>query len=80
MFRLNLNLGQHDEMPEALDQTADCSFTMPASTVSKAQVRSISVDNHEEPPEKWVRYVAKYQYHVEIDNRVETDSDHEGSD
>lgn len=79
LFVLHLSLGQHDEVPEQLEQWADVSFTMPASTVSKAQVRSISVENPD-PPEKWVRYIAKYQYKVEIDNQVETESDKETSD
>ena len=39
---------------------------MPSSTVSKSQVRSISV-NTSEPPDKWVTYCAKYNYKVEIE-------------
>ena len=39
---------------------------MPNSTVSRAQVRSISVDS-EEPPDKWVHHLAKYEYEVEIE-------------
>ncbi|GFN97739.1 Ap-1 complex subunit mu-2 [Plakobranchus ocellatus] len=77
VFVLHLGLGAHDEIPEQLEQTAACSFTMPASTVSKAQVRSISVDA-QDPPEKWVRYIARYSYTVEIDNQMEdTESDKE---
>ena len=79
LFVLRLAMGQHDDVPESLEQWADCSFTMPASTVSKAQVRSISVENST-PPEKWVRYIAKYNYRVEIDNVIETESDHETSE
>ena len=78
MFVLHLGLGAHDEIPDQLEQTASCSFTMPASTVSKAQVRSISVDT-QDPPEKWVRYIARYNYMVEIDNQVEAESDKEPS-
>ena len=77
LFVLHLSMGPHDEVPDSLATWADVSFTTPASTVSKAQVRSISVDNPN-PPEKWVRYIAKYNYKVEIDNVVETESDHEG--
>lgn len=43
---------------------------MPSCTVSKSQVRSISVENPT-PPEKWVKYLAKYHYRIEIDHRDE---------
>ena len=76
LFVLRLDLGAHDEIPDTLEEWANVEFNMPASTVSKAQVRSISVENPD-PPEKWVRYVAKYQYRVQIDNHVETSSDKE---
>lgn len=77
MFVLRLDLGPHDEIPEAFEEWATASFTMPATTVSKTQVRSISVENPN-PPEKWVRYVAKYEYKVQMECRVETTSDLEG--
>lgn len=67
LFRLTLDLGPHDEVPESFEEYADVEFTMPASTVSQTQVRSISVENPN-PPEKWVRYIAKYEYKVEIDH------------
>jgi hypothetical protein len=72
-----LDLGQHDEIPDTFEEWANVEFNMPATTVSKTQVRSISIENPD-PPEKWVRYIAKYQYRVQIDNKVETSSDHEG--
>lgn len=77
LFVLRLDLGQHDEIPESFEEWANVEFNTPATTVSKAQVRSISVENPT-PPEKWVRYMAKYQYRVQMDCKVETDSDHEG--
>ena len=41
---------------------------MPNSTVSRAQVRSISINNPAEtPPDRWVHHLAKYQYQVEMD-------------
>ncbi|KAL5009161.1 hypothetical protein ScPMuIL_014742 [Solemya velum] len=67
LFRLTLDLGPHDEIPESFAEYADVEFTMPASTISQTQVRSISVENPN-PPEKWVRYIAKYEYQVEIDH------------
>ncbi|KAL8611095.1 hypothetical protein ACOMHN_064385 [Nucella lapillus] len=79
MFVLRLDLGSHDELPSGLEEWCDVSFTTPATTVSKAQVRSISVENPD-PPGKWVRYVSKYQYRVQLDNKVETTSDIEHDD
>lgn len=38
---------------------------MPSTTVSHTTLRSISVSN-ENPPEKFVRYIAKYEYKVEM--------------
>ncbi|XP_076442767.1 uncharacterized protein LOC143281440 [Babylonia areolata] len=74
LFVLRLDLGQYDDIPDTFEEWVNVEFNMPATTVSKAQVRSISVDNPN-PPEKWVRYVAKYHYRVQIDNKVETSSD-----
>lgn len=79
LFVLRLDLGQHDEIPDTFEEWACAEFNTPATTVSKAQVRSLSVENPN-PPEKWVRYIAKYQYRVQIDNKVETSSDHDGDD
>ena len=76
LFVLRLSLGQHDEIPESFEEWATVHFNTAASTVSKAQVRSISVEN-DNSPEKWVHYTAKYQYRVEIDNRMESSSDQE---
>lgn len=78
LFVLRLDLGPHDEIPDSFEEWASVEFNTPATTVSKTQVRSISVENPN-PPEKWVRYIAKYEYRVQIDCQVETASDHEGS-
>jgi hypothetical protein len=40
---------------------------MPATTVSHCVARSISVSNVEEPPEKYVRYLARHEYKVAIE-------------
>lgn len=70
MFKLTLEFGAHDEVPESFEQFTTVDFTMPSCTVSKSQVRSISVENPT-PPEKWVKYLAKYHYRIEIDHRDE---------
>lgn len=65
-----MEFGAHDEVPESFEQFTTVDFTMPSCTVSKSQVRSISVENPT-PPEKWVKYLAKYHYRIEIDHRDE---------
>lgn len=40
---------------------------MPCSTVSQSQIRSIAVTNPN-PPEKWVRSSARYEYRIEIEH------------
>ena len=64
---MTLDLSAHDEIPDTFEQYTTVDFTMPSCTVSQSQVRSISVENPN-PPEKWVRYVAKYHYRIEIDH------------
>ncbi|XP_064599696.1 putative stoned B-like protein [Liolophura sinensis] len=68
LFQLKMDLGPHDEKPAEFEKYADIEFTMPSSTVSKTQVRSVSVANPN-PPEKWVKYVGKYQMRVEIEHQ-----------
>lgn len=70
LFKLTLEFGAHDELPDSFEQFTTVDFTMPSCTVSKSQVRSISVENPT-PPEKWVKYIAKYHYKIEIDHRDE---------
>ena len=82
MFKLTLELGPHDVIPETFEQNAEVRFTMPSCTASQTQIRSISVENPN-PPDKWVRYVAKYEYtvavnHIDHVNKVSpVDSDSE---
>ena len=40
---------------------------MPCSTTSQSQIRSIAVTNPN-PPEKWVRSSARYEYRIEIEH------------
>ncbi|CAH1791265.1 unnamed protein product [Owenia fusiformis] len=67
IFILRLDLGPHDIMPETYEQYAEVEFTMPNTTVSKCAVRSIAVEGPDDPPEKWVNYLSKYEYKVEIE-------------
>ncbi|RWS23528.1 protein stoned-B-like protein [Leptotrombidium deliense] len=65
LLLLRLPLTSFDQVPDKFYDYVHVEFTMPATTVSHAVVRSISVTN-ENPPEKFVRYVAKHEYKVEI--------------
>lgn len=67
LFRLKLELGPHDEMPTSFETHTHVSFTMPCSTVSQSQIRSIAVTNPN-PPEKWVRSSARYEYRIEVEH------------
>ncbi|XP_074659608.1 uncharacterized protein LOC141912249 [Tubulanus polymorphus] len=73
LFVCRIDLGAHDDIPEMYEKYAEVEYTMPGSTVSRTAVRSISVDNPN-PPEKWVRYIAKYEYKVEIDHTHELEN------
>ncbi|KAH6926938.1 hypothetical protein HPB50_024275 [Hyalomma asiaticum] len=66
LFLLRLDLTSFDQIPSSFDQHVFVEFTMPATSVSHTTVRSISVSN-ENPPEKYVRYLSKHEYRVEIE-------------
>ena len=53
-------------MPESLARHCYVEFTMPATNVSHTTLRSLAV-NTGDPPEKYVRYLARHEYIVEID-------------
>ena len=61
-----LDLGPHDVIPDDFDRHIHVEFHQPNSTVSRAQIRSISVTT-EEPPDKWVNHLAKYEYLVQME-------------
>ncbi|XP_076060752.1 stoned B isoform X2 [Oratosquilla oratoria] len=65
-FNCRMNLTAYDQMPETLDRYCYVEFTMPATTVSHCVMRSVSVTN-EDPPEKYVRYLARQEYKVEVE-------------
>ncbi|KAE9548682.1 hypothetical protein FO519_008104 [Halicephalobus sp. NKZ332] len=69
MLKCRFDLSSFDLMPEAFLPNCDLEFTMPLATISSTVVRSVSVEQHEDSDrvEKFVRYVAKCKYDVEVD-------------
>ncbi|CAG9531172.1 unnamed protein product, partial [Cercopithifilaria johnstoni] len=69
LLRCRFELSSFDLMPETFTPTCDVEFTMPLAMVSNTVIRSVSVEKHEDSDrvEKFVRYVAKCTYKVEID-------------
>ncbi|CAB3398493.1 unnamed protein product [Caenorhabditis bovis] len=69
LLKCRFELSSFDLMPEEFLPRCEVEFTMPLATVSNTVVRSVSVEQHEDSDrvEKFVRYVAKYNYKVEID-------------
>ncbi|KAL9696302.1 hypothetical protein quinque_015587 [Culex quinquefasciatus] len=63
-------LTSFDQIPEQLAPYAYVEFTMPATQASHTTVRSISVQESEsdDPPEKYVRYLARHEYRVGIEH------------
>ncbi|KAL4705794.1 hypothetical protein ACJJTC_016388 [Scirpophaga incertulas] len=60
-------LTSYDQVPAQLARWARVEFTMPATQVSHTTVRSVSLQGHErdagaDPPEKYVRYLARHEY------------------
>jgi hypothetical protein len=55
-------------MPETFDKHFYVEFTQPATTVSNTVLRSVSVlGGSGEPPEKFVKYLARHEYKLEIE-------------
>jgi len=77
LLRCRFELSSFDLMPETFIPNCEVEYTMPMATVSHTVVRSVSIEQHEDPDkvEKWVRYLAKYQYTVETDYVQTTDLD-----
>ena len=68
LFTLKMDLGLHDPIPDEYEKHIDVEYNMPNSMVSRAQVRSISVKSTaDDPPDRWVHHLAKYEYRVEIE-------------
>ena len=69
LFLLKLELGPHDTPPTEYSKHIHVEYTLANSLVSRAQVRSISLSGqyYEEPPDRWVRHLARYEYTVEVE-------------
>ncbi|GBP22309.1 Protein stoned-B [Eumeta japonica] len=66
-------LTSYDQVPEELARWANVEFTMPATQVSHVTIRSVSLQNHDsDPPEKYVRYLARHEYIVGIERTTGT--------
>jgi len=66
-MKIRLPLTAYDQMPDSLYEYVHVEYSMPATTVSHTTLRSISVNPCEdEPPEKYVKYSAKYEYKVKM--------------
>ena len=55
-------------MPESFDKHFYVEFTQPATAISNTVLRSVSIQQGSgEPPEKFVKYLARHEYKLEID-------------
>jgi len=66
-FVCRMGLTSYDQIPEKFADYCYVEFTMPATQVSHTTVRSVSLSNgaKDEPPEKYVRYLARHEYRYE---------------
>uniref|UniRef100_W4VRV0 Putative stoned b synaptic vesicle bioproteinsis protein n=1 Tax=Corethrella appendiculata TaxID=1370023 RepID=W4VRV0_9DIPT len=66
-------LTSYDQIPDQLSPYAYVEFSMPATQVSHTTVRSVSVQesDSDEPPEKYVRYLARHEYRVGIEHTTQ---------
>ncbi|XP_017461384.1 PREDICTED: protein stoned-B-like, partial [Rhagoletis zephyria] len=65
---VRLPLSSFDRIPETFYDYVHVEFHMPSTTVSHTTLRSISIaaGGGENPPEKFVRYNAKYEYKIAL--------------
>lgn len=65
---VRMALTSYDQIPEQLAPYCYVEFTMPATQVSHVTVRSVSVQDSDsdDPPEKYVRYLARHEYRYVI--------------
>lgn len=61
---VRMALTSYDQIPEKLAEYCFVEYTMPQTTVSHSTIRSVSVQDSDsdDPPEKYVRYLARYEY------------------
>lgn len=64
-----------DKIPDNLDDNVHVEFRMPATTISHAVVRSISISQSDSdtPPEKYASYVSKIDYKLKMTIEHESD-------
>jgi len=69
LFILKLDLGPHDTPPAEYAKHVHVEYQLATSLVSRAQVRSVSLSGqyYEEPPDRWVRHLSRYEYTVEVE-------------
>eukprot|EP00096_Caligus_rogercresseyi_P016259 TRINITY_DN884_c3_g1_i4.p1 TRINITY_DN884_c3_g1~~TRINITY_DN884_c3_g1_i4.p1 ORF type:complete len:1091 (-),score=328.00 TRINITY_DN884_c3_g1_i4:1802-5074(-) len=67
-FLCKLQLTSFDQMPEQFEKNFYVEFTQPATAVSHTVLRSVSISGgSDEPPEKFVKYLARHEYKLEIE-------------
>lgn len=61
---VRMALTSYDQIPDKLAECCFVEYTMPQTVVSHATIRSVSVQDSDsdDPPEKYVRYLARYEY------------------
>ena len=65
---VRLQLAGYDQMPEEFEKNFYVEFTQPATCVSHTVLRSVSIlGGSGEPPEKFVKYLARHEYKLEIE-------------
>ncbi|KAI6229841.1 hypothetical protein M3Y99_01131900 [Aphelenchoides fujianensis] len=81
LLKCRFQLSSFDLLPEDFQSQCEVEFTMPLATISNAVVRSVSVEQHEDSDrvEKFVRYVAKCHYDLDIEylqvNNLDNEND-----
>ncbi|XP_030069584.1 stonin-2 [Microcaecilia unicolor] len=78
-FFCHLELGSDREVPSSFVRYVDVEFDMPATSASKAAVRSISVEDKADA-KKWVNYSAHYSCKVEIEQKNSLNLELEGEE
>ena len=67
-FVCKLTLASYDQVPENFEKNFYVEFTQPATCVSHTVLRNVSIQGGSgEPPEKFVKYLARHEYKLEID-------------
>lgn len=61
---VRMAMTSYDQIPDKLAEYCLVEYTMPQTVVSHATIRSVSVQDSDsdDPPEKYVRYLSRYEY------------------